>query len=243
MLLLAGEVYREDRYRAAALKAADFILLAQMPEPQPAWAQQYDFQMHPVWARKFEPAAISGGESQGLIRTLMDVYVETGDRKYLEPIPRALKYLNRSELPDGRLSRFYELQTNKPLYLTKTYELTYDDGDLPTHYGFQVQSRVNELQQQYDHIAGLSADKLVLQRRSRAAPKSSRPSADEVARVVEALDDRGAWAEPGRLKYHGKADPTDRIIDSATFARNLDVLSRAVAAKPKGLECGPVAEP
>lgn len=232
MLLLAGEVYREDRYQAAALKAADFILLAQMPEPQPAWAQQYDFQMHPVWARKFEPAAISGGESQGLIRTLLDVYVETGDRKYLEPIPRALAYLKRSELPDGRLSRFYELQTNKPLYLTKTYELTYDDGDLPTHYGFQVPSRVNELQKQYDRIAGLSADKLVRQRRSRAAPKSSQPSADEVARVVEALDDRGAWVEPGRLKYHGKADPTDRIIDSATFARNLDVLSRAVAAKP-----------
>lgn len=232
MLLLAGEVYREDRFRAAALKAADFILLAQMPEPQPAWAQQYDFQMHPVWARKFEPAAISGGESQGLIRTLLSVYVETGDRKYLEPIPRALAYLKRSELPDGRLSRFYELQTNKPLYFTKTYELTHDDGDLPTHYGFQVSSRVDELKKQYDRTAALPSDKLVGQKRFRGTPTSSRPSAAEVARVVEALDDRGAWVETGRLKYHGKADPTDRIIDSATFAKNLDVLSRAVAAKP-----------
>lgn len=231
-LLLAGEVYREDRYRAAALKAADFILLAQLPEPQPAWAQQYDFQMHPVWARKFEPAAISGGESQGLIRTLLSVYVETGDRKYLAPIPRALAYLKRSELPDGRLSRFYELQTNKPLYFTKTYELTYDDGDLPTHYGFQVSSRVDDLQKQYDRTAALPADKLIGQRRSRATPKGSQPSAGEVARVVEALDERGAWVETGRLKYHGKAEPTDRIIDSVTFAKNLDVLSRAVAAKP-----------
>ncbi len=231
MLLLAGEVYREGRYRASALKAADFILLAQMPEPQPAWAQQYDFQMHPVWARKFEPAAISGGESQGLIRTLLSVYIETGDRKYLEPIPRALAYLKRSELPDGRLSRFYELQTNNPLYLTKTYELTYDDGDLPTHYGFQVSSRVDDLQKQYDRTAALPADKLVGQRMSRAAPKGSQPSPSEVVRVIEGLDDRGAWVETGRLKYHGKADSTDRIIESATFAKNLDVLSRAVAAR------------
>ena len=35
--------------RAAAEKAGDFILLAQMPDPQPAWAQQYDFEMHPAW--------------------------------------------------------------------------------------------------------------------------------------------------------------------------------------------------
>ena len=47
-LLLAAEVYRERRYRDAALKAGEFILLAQMPEPQPAWAQQYDYDMHPV---------------------------------------------------------------------------------------------------------------------------------------------------------------------------------------------------
>lgn len=232
MLFLAGEVYQSDRYRAAALQAADFILLAQLPEPQPAWAQQYDFQMHPVWARKFEPAAVSGGESQGLIRTLLDVYIETGDRKYLEPIPRALAYLKRSELADGRLARFYELQTNKPLYFTKSYELTHDDSDLPTHYGFQVPSRVDELQRQYEQTAAIAVEKLAARRKSRAVPKKSQPPASDVERVVQALDERGAWVEVGRLKYHGKADTTDRIIDSATFAKNLDLLSRAVAAKP-----------
>ena len=40
-----------------AERAGDFILAAQMPEPQPAWAQQYDAAMHPAWARKFEPAS------------------------------------------------------------------------------------------------------------------------------------------------------------------------------------------
>ena len=102
-----------------------FFVLAQLPEPQPAWAQQYDHEMHPAWARKFEPPAVSGGESQGVIRTLMTLYRRTAavtddaDR-FLEPIPRAIAYLRRSLLNDGRLARFYELETNRPLLLHET---------------------------------------------------------------------------------------------------------------------------
>jgi hypothetical protein len=65
------------------------------------------------------------------MRILMTLYRETGDRKYLAPIPRALEYLKRSAVPRGSaeifrripegpvLARFYELKTNKPLYITK----------------------------------------------------------------------------------------------------------------------------
>src|SRR5436305_67082 len=83
--------------------------------PPPAWAQQYNAQMQRAWARKFEPPSVTGGESQGVIRILMDVYRQTGDRKYLEPIPRALDYLQKSEVSAERLARFYELKTNRPL--------------------------------------------------------------------------------------------------------------------------------
>ena len=47
----------------AAERAGGFSLLAQMPEPQPAWAQQYDARMQPAWARKFEPPAISSSRA------------------------------------------------------------------------------------------------------------------------------------------------------------------------------------
>jgi PelA/Pel-15E family pectate lyase len=73
--------------------------MSQMPDPQPAWAQQYDANMHPAWARVFEPPSVTGGESQGIMRMLMVLYRETGDKKYLEPIPRALAYLKKSILP------------------------------------------------------------------------------------------------------------------------------------------------
>lgn len=225
-MLLAYHVYADPRYLQAARRAGDFLLLAQMPEPQPAWAQQYDFQMHPTWARPFEPPAISGGESQGAIGVLMRLYEETADRKYLEPVPRALQYLQRSALSDGRLARFYELQTNRPLYFTRQYELTYNDSDLPTHYAFKVANRTSRLQREYDELSRLTADQLAARRRARYTLSRSRPSVAAVRAAIEQLDDRGAWVEDGRLVHFGPDENTRRIISSRTFIRNLDILSR-----------------
>ena len=202
-----------------------------MPEPQPAWAQQYDFDMHPCWARKFEPASITGGESQGAIRILTRLFVETGDRKFLAPIPKALDYLERSRLPNGQIARFYELQTNKPLYFTKTYELTYDDSDLPTHYGFKQDGKLDQLRREYDGVTKLTEKELVARRDSKPSrPKSSKSLEAQVQKLIESLDDRGAWVEDGQLRYHGKSDPTRRVIDSGTFIRNIGTLSRYLAA-------------
>src|SRR5688572_15635261 len=167
-MLEAARIYNDPRYLAAAERGGDFILLAQMPDPQPAWAQQYDIDMHPSWARVFEPPSVTGGESQGLLRMLMVLYRETGKKKYLEAVPRALSYLERSVLPRptnpseiwtrqrvqaGALARFYELRTNRPLYITKGtqiyaqglgstrpdgYELSYSDASVITHYAVLV---------------------------------------------------------------------------------------------------------
>ncbi len=228
-LRLAEEIYQGGRYRTAMLKAGDFILQSQMPEPQPAWAQQYNFQMEPVWARKFEPAAISGGESQRLLETLMELYVDTADRKFLEPIPRALAYLKRSQLPDGRLARFNELRSNRPLYFTREYVLTYDDNDLPTHYGFQVPSRVEAIQRRYEALSKQSPAEITALRQ--AGKKSPKASALErrVREIITSQDDRGAWVEPGKLHYHGKNDSTERVISCDTFAKHLDVLSTYIS--------------
>ncbi|MBW3595821.1 MAG: hypothetical protein KY475_00945 [Planctomycetes bacterium] len=97
----AWDVYGDDRYRAAAEKGGDFLILAQMPDPQPAWAQQYNARMQPAWARKFEPASITGGESQGALAILLDLYRRTGEERFLTPIPRAVAYLKDSQLPKG----------------------------------------------------------------------------------------------------------------------------------------------
>ncbi len=48
MLFEAARIYGDERFRRAAARAGDFLRLAQMPDPQPAWAQQYDPQMRPA---------------------------------------------------------------------------------------------------------------------------------------------------------------------------------------------------
>ena len=60
-LLAAHRVYDDSKYLGALSRLGDFLIRAQLPDPQPAWAQQYNFDMHPAWARRFEPASITGG--------------------------------------------------------------------------------------------------------------------------------------------------------------------------------------
>ncbi|MBI1873904.1 MAG: polysaccharide lyase [Acidobacteria bacterium] len=153
-MLEAARIYSEPRYLASAEKGGDFILLAQMPEPQPGWAQQYDRDMHPAWARRFEPPSITGGESQSVMKGLLLLFRETGKRKYLEPLPRALAYYRRSLLPDADspseirhracptgtpcLARFAELKTNRPLYITKGTRVTALDQGTTTVDGYEL---------------------------------------------------------------------------------------------------------
>ena len=238
MMLEAARIYNEPRWKAAAEKGGQFILLAQMPEPQPAWAQQYDRDMHPAWARVFEPPSVSGGESQGIMRMLMVLYRETGDKKYLEPIPRAIAYLKRSAIPrtgaqafrrlqDPVLARFYELKTNKPLYITKGsrisaaglgsrmvdgYEISYAPDSVITHYGVVV-SGAELAQIEKDYLALASADPKTIRRADNLhglSPWSeqrrrpvSRPDAKQVASLISSMDDRGAWTKSGNI---GRAD-------------------------------------
>jgi PelA/Pel-15E family pectate lyase len=218
-LRLAHELTGEARYKEAALRAGGFLILSQMPDPQPGWAQQYDLYMHPAWARRFEPAAISGGESQAVMMTLLDLYEWCGDRKFLEPIPRALDYYTRSLLPSGNLARFYELGSNKPLYFTKTYRLTYSDADIPTHYSFTVRSRLPAIQQRYERLNSQPWPLAV------SADSAKRPKPGQIAAIIAALDERGAWVEDGALKYWGGDAPTRRIISTRTFATNLRQLA------------------
>ncbi len=240
MMLEAARVYKDARYRASAEKGGQFLLLAQMPDPQPAWAQQYNAEMQPAWARVFEPPAVTGGESQAVLRMLMVLYRETGDRKYLEPIPKALDYFKRSEVPRGDaevfrrlgpgpvVARFYELKTNRPLYVTKGtrlsasglgsrlvdgYVLSYSPDSVITHYGVLTSGReLATIEEDYRQLA--AADPKTVRRPERLyglSPWSERPvraavaadSGAEIRQLIDAMDPRGAWTRTGTI---GKAN-------------------------------------
>jgi PelA/Pel-15E family pectate lyase len=229
VMFQAARTYDQPQYRQAAERAGNFILAAQMPEPQPGWAQQYNAEMQPAWARKFEPPSITGGEAAGIMRTLMRLYQETGDRRYLEPIPRALQYYSDSVLPDGKLARFYELQTNRPLFFTRDYELTYDDSDMPTHYAFKIGNWISSVRRDYERVAAGPVEARS-EPESPRTPRMSQSLRRQANEIVGALDERGAWVEAGQLKYHGDDDPTRQVIDCRTFINNIRVLGSYLAA-------------
>ena len=229
-MLEAFDIYNDAKYQAAAEKAGDFILLAQMPEPQPAWAQQYNADMHPSWARKFEPPAVTGGESQGAMRTLLVLYRATGKKKYLEPLPRALEYLRRSRLPDGRLARFYELKTNKPLYFTRDdYKLTYSDADMPTHYSFKTSYGIESIAREYERLRAMNPVELKHPKKV-SRPRLSPSLTARTKSIIDRLDEQGRWVEDGRMRNDEQDDSTNRVINCRTFINNMSALSTYLSA-------------
>jgi len=231
-MLLAHEIYGEKRWLESARRGGDFLILAQMPAPQPAWAQQYNFAMQPVWARVFEPPGISGGESQGVLETLIELALATGEARYLEPVPRALDYLRASLLPDGRLARFYELQTNRPLFMTRNYKLTYDGSDVPTHYSFFMRSQLDPIAERYAGAKRQLAEGKVSRPALNRRERTGADTAGEARTIVAALDPRGAWLETGMIRIDAKQRAEQPVIESRTFIRNLLVLAN-FAAKTK----------
>ena len=235
-MIEAYHTYGDKRFLEAAKRGGRFLILAQMPDPQPAWAQQYNVDMEPAWARWFEPPAITGGESFRVMGTLMDLYLETGEQRYLEPIPRALAWAERSVLPDGHLARFYELETNRPLYFTPDRRMTYDDENLRPGYSFKMPgSRLKSTEAYYKRIRKQGRKAILRQRRERLARpthggRGSKVDPQQVRVVIEALDVRGRWVEHGTMRdpENREKQIKTRVISCRTFNRNLTLLARYI---------------
>ena len=183
--------------------------------------------MIPIWARKFEPPAISGWESQDVMETLIKIARYSGKRKYLEPIPPALEYFNRRLLPDGKIARYYEFKTDRPLYMDASYRLTYDDSAAPAHYGWKQPARFQKIAKAYQDA------------KNGAAPARARSTSDleeDVRRIVQDLDAEGRWVTTyagERLVGQPKFSDSFRYLSSAVFSRNFEVLSEYVAPTRK----------
>jgi len=142
-----------------------------------------------------------------------------------------LAYLRKSELPDGKLARFYELKTNRPLYFTKQYQLTYESDDVPTHYGFVVKNKLNDLESRYRKLLKASPKQLASlrfpERRVRLTPSLTAKAKS----AIESLNARGAWTVQGELRSANLKNVP--IIETRVFIKNLVTLANYVAASQR----------
>ena len=137
-------------------------------------------------------------------------------------------------MPDGRLARFYELKKNKPLYFVRdTYELTYSDGDMPTHYAFKVsgEQRIASIEAYLDRVRNKNRQVLREESLERWRGEVDETDVTEVAEIVALLDDRGRWVEEGSMRPAERGQPRipARVISCRTFNRNLRKLARYIA--------------
>ncbi|MFP4250868.1 MAG: polysaccharide lyase, partial [Armatimonadota bacterium] len=165
----------------------------------------------------FEPPAITGEESQGVLDCLLALYRATGNARYLAPVPRAIDYLRESLLPDGQLARFYELETNRPIFFDRDYAITYHAEEMPTHYGFLRESRLDGIEAEYERLLAEGP----------SAPPAPPPSPDEVAAIIDGMDERGAWVEKGALDAWDR-EPETGLIESSKFIANVRALAAYV---------------
>jgi hypothetical protein len=209
-ILLAHRRFGERKYRDAARRGGDFLILAQLPTPQPTWAQQYNRQMEPAWARAFEPPSVCSSESVGAIRTLLDLYSETRDGKYLKPIPPALEWFRRSEIAPNTWARLYELGTNRPIY---------GDRDGKIHY--TLEELTEERRRGYSWRGPYGVRRVMEEFEAVQAGKSRRPAMPVPAaaeleaaarRAMAGLDDKGRWITAGRIEMRTALRELEAII-------------------------------
>ena len=257
-MLMAYKVYGKPEYLASVKRCLEFYLRSQQPDPQGAWAQQYDREVKPAWARRFEPPSITGGESCGNCRLLMDMFIELGDARYLDAVGRAVDWYRRSRIGGtekaGVWARFYEVGTNKPLYFTRTYKLVYTDDDLPVHYSFKSGYGVDSMMRRYEELKRRGRDELLAQRdRQRTKDEwaaVAERSAEKVQGIVASLDEKGRWVKrvpkreqvrdkEGRIGYEVDKDTVLDMVYSNTFIQNVRKLAEYVTA----VQGGPKVEP
>ena len=143
---------RRTKAVAAVQRGVECILKTQVRQNGrlTVWCAQHDEKtLAPAWARAYEPPSLSGAESVGVVRFLMSIEKPTpgivaavdGAVNWLREVPIRGMRLETTRGADGReerrliadrsapplWARFYELGTNRPLYL---------DRDSVFHYRF-----------------------------------------------------------------------------------------------------------
>ncbi|MBS0661960.1 MAG: pectate lyase [Verrucomicrobia bacterium] len=169
-----------ERAAAAVARGVDCILRCQVVDHgvRTVWCAQHDERTFaPAPARKFEPVSLSGGESVGIVRFLMDV--DDPSAEVVEAVETAVAWFRRAQInglryervpdansprgwdrvvtPDPAASplwaRFYELGTNRPIFLGRDSKVHYALAEIEyerrTGYNWYVSSPARLLAESY----------------------------------------------------------------------------------------------
>ncbi|MBM4091620.1 MAG: hypothetical protein FJ276_19660 [Planctomycetes bacterium] len=138
----------DDKYLAPLKAGGQWIIDAQSGPPLHGWADQYDERNNFIWMRNFEPPAVSMQAAYSAMRGLLLMYDRTGEDKYLEPIRKALTWMETvPEDARGWLwyaHRDYSAEENQAVVRTAEHPDGVKQG-VPIRAGEPVVAYYNEL--------------------------------------------------------------------------------------------------
>jgi hypothetical protein len=174
--------------------------------------------MQPVWGRIFEPPALASLESAGAVDALLQLYGQTGAKRFLQGALEGAEWLKKVRQEDGRWARFFELATDRPLFVTSKNMISYTDVELLDHYNLEDRFGIPPVLDLADSMLGGGPDNTRPYWPSPTDQWSDSRLEDSVQSYVSKLDSNGRWISEGWIK-------------SETFVEAIFALSRYVINK------------
>ncbi len=243
VMMEAHQIYPGDTAIEKSLrKAARFMMISQLPPPQPGWAQQYNEFLQPAWARTFEPPAVCPLVTVRNINTLIDLYLVLHERTLLDPIADALRWLREIRMENGLWGRFIEFGTNKTLYYDRLRIRVETMAELHperrTGYGYEsdLAGPIQAAGQRYHKAVTLGHHGLMAEEHPQLTEQQATQRLQElygpVKEILDAQEPSGAWITrndrfkktmPRGVRWNGQYLTMDRI-SSAVFNQNVALL-------------------
>lgn len=170
LLIKCYLVLGEERFLDPIYRGMNFYKISQ--DNCGAWGQQLNMQMETASARTYEPAAFLPTATSENTFILMKFYELTGDKTFLNGIPKAIKWLEKVKLPFDKIERhrthptFVDIKTNKAIFVHRKgsnvkygrYYVDDNDTNLLSHYYGKCEVPLKKLKDEYKRISQLTTD-------------------------------------------------------------------------------------
>lgn len=249
VMTLMWHLTKDRRYIDAMKRAGDWLLKAQLGGAVAGgWAQQYDDRLRPVWAREFEPPAMSRTASEDASAALATLYRLSGDERYRAAIG-ACRDRFADKAKSGRMYDYYEIETGRPVvaHRNKIYHLDDDeeaaayaaffrgvparDWSVPNIDGILKSAVYPIVEKPLDEAGAGQMLKLTTSRGALAADTQNEAGMWVFPKVADAIHSVGAAFVPG----HARALMLLQYVEAARTARGELPLVYRGGSYPHGL--------
>ena len=182
VMILMYHLTKERKYIDAVKRAGEWLLKAQFKGAVCGWADQYDREMNPIWARHFEPPALSWESTRHASQAMVTLYRLSGDERYREALRSTAEWFQK-KFPDGKCFAYYDIQTGRPVLAHMDHIYFLDDPEQMAKYASFRRGKNPVPDKTVPNFRALLAAMVYPVRE----PELDKPALDRMRRITESL--------------------------------------------------------